>query len=84
MTRSTKVFLCVTMVLIALIGVIALGSIAFCYVLSIREANELVIEASHAHASGDYDAAIAQYSAALQRPLGIQQKALAFTNRGHA
>jgi len=72
------------MVLVALIGVIALSSVALYYVVSTREANELVIEASLADAAGDYDVAIAQYTAALQKPLWNQQKALVHTNRGHA
>ena len=71
------------MVLVALIGVIALSSVALYYVVSTREANELVIEASLADAAGDYDVAIAQYTAALQKPLWNQQKALVHTNRGH-
>jgi tetratricopeptide (TPR) repeat protein len=72
------------MTLVALIGVIALSSLAWYYVVSTREANKLVIEASLADAAGDYDVAIAQYSAALQKPLWNQQKALVYTNRGHA
>ena len=37
-----------------------------------------------AAAAGDYDVAIAQYSAALQKPLWNHRKALVYTNRGHA
>jgi tetratricopeptide (TPR) repeat protein len=84
MTRSAKVFLGLTMVLIALIGVIALSSLALYYVVSIREANELAIEGSRAAAAGDYDVAIARYSAALQKPVWNQQKALLYTDRGFA
>jgi tetratricopeptide (TPR) repeat protein len=84
MTRSAKVFLSVTTVLIALIGMIALSSLALYYVVSVREANELAIEGYRADAAGDYDLAIAQYSEALQRPMWNQQKALLYTNRGHA
>jgi tetratricopeptide (TPR) repeat protein len=84
MTRSAKVFLGVTMVLVAFIGVIALRALALCYIVSIREADDLVIEGSHAETVGDYDVAIAQYSAALQKPMWTQQKALVYTNRGHA
>jgi len=72
------------MALVALMGVIALSALALYYLVSVREANEHVIEAYRADAAGDYDAAIAQYSAALRKPLGNQQKALVFTNRGHA
>lgn len=68
----------------ALIGVIALSSLALYYVISIREANELVIEGSRAADASDYDGAIAQSRVALQRPLSNQQKALVYTNRGHA
>jgi tetratricopeptide (TPR) repeat protein len=84
MRRSAKVFVGLTLVLVALIGGIALSSLALYYVVSIREANELVIEASRAAAAGDYDVAIAQYSAALQKPLWSRQKALVYTNRGYA
>lgn len=84
MTRSAKVFLGVTMVLVALIGVIALSSLALYHEVSIREAGALATEAYRADVAGDYDVAIAQYSAALQKPLGNQQKALLYTNRGHA
>ncbi len=84
MTRSAKIFLGVTMVLVALIGVIAFSSLALYYVLSIREANELAIEGSRAAAAGDYDVAIARYTAALQKPMWNQQKALLYTNRGFA
>jgi len=84
MTRSTKVFLGLTMVLVALIGVIALSWLALYYVVSIREANALATEAYRADVAGDYDVAIAQYSAALRKPLWNQQKALLYTNRGHA
>jgi tetratricopeptide (TPR) repeat protein len=84
MTRSAKVFLGITMVLVALIGVIALSSLAMYYEVSIREANALAMEAYRADAAGDYDVAIAQYSAALRKPLWNQQKALLYTNRGHA
>jgi hypothetical protein len=72
MTRPVKVFLGVTTVLAALVGVIALSSLALYYEVSIREANELVIEASRAAAAGDYDVAIAQFSAAPQKPLWKQ------------
>ena len=72
------------MVLVALIGVIALSSLALYYVVSIREANALATEAYRADVAGDYDVAIAQYSAALRKPLWNQQKALLYTNRGHA
>jgi len=84
MTRSAKVFLSVTTLLVALIGAIGLGSLALYYVVSVREANELVIEGYQAAAAGDYDVAIAQYSAALQKPMWNQQKALLYTNRGFA
>src|SRR5436190_10087526 len=84
MTRSAKVFLGVTMVLFALIGGIALSSLALYYEVSIREGSALVTEAYRADVAGDYDVAIAQYRAALQKPLGNQQKALVYTNRGHA
>src|SRR5437763_9910916 len=84
MTRSAKVFLGVTMVLFALIAVIALSSLVLYYVVSIREANELAIQGSRAAAAGDYDVAIARYSAALQKPVWNQQKALLYTNRGFA
>ena len=72
------------MVLVALIGVIALSWLALYYVVSIREANALATEAYRADVAGDYDVAIAQYSAALRKPLWNQQKALLYTNRGHA
>ena len=84
MTRSAKVFLGLTMVLVALIGVIALSWLALYYVVSIREANALATEAYRADVAGDYDVAIAQYSAALRKPLWNQQKALLYTSRGHA
>lgn len=84
MTRSARVFLGVTIALVALIGVIAICSLALYYVVSIREANELVTEADRADAAGDYDVAIAQYSAALRKPLSNQLKAHVFANRGHA
>src|SRR5260370_8679629 len=84
MTRSAKIFLGVTMVLVALIGVIAFSSLALYYVLSIREANELSIEGSRAAAAGDYDVAIARYTAALKKPMWNHQKALLYTNRGFA
>jgi len=83
MTRPVK-FLCVTIALVALIGVTALASVALYYVVGIREANDLIVEAYRADAAGDYDVAIAQYSAALRKPLSNQQKAEVFTNRGHA
>ena len=69
MTRSAKVFLGITMVLVALIGVIALSSLALYYEVSIREANALATEAYRADAAGDYDVAIARYSAALRKPI---------------
>jgi tetratricopeptide (TPR) repeat protein len=78
MTRSAKVFLGLTMVLVAL------SSLALYYVVSIREANALATKAYRADVAGDYDVAIAQYSAALRKPLWNQQKALLYTNRGHA
>jgi tetratricopeptide (TPR) repeat protein len=84
MTRSAKVFLGVAIVLVALIGVIALSSLALYYEVSVGEANALATEAYRADFAGDYDVAIAQYSAALQKPLENQQKALLHTNRGHA
>jgi tetratricopeptide (TPR) repeat protein len=84
MTRSAKVFLGVAVVLVALIGVIALSSLALYYEVSVREANALATEAYRADAAGNFDAAIAQYTAALQKPVGNQQKALFYTNRGHA
>src|SRR6266481_1670425 len=84
MTRSAKVFLGITMVLVTLIGVIALSSLAMYYEVSIREANALATEAYRADAAGDHDVAIAQYSAALRKPCWNQQKALLYTNRGHA
>jgi len=84
MTTSARVFLGVTIVLIALIGVIALSSLALYYEVSIREASALATEAYRADVAGDYDVAIAQYSAALKKPFGNQQKALLHTNRGHA
>jgi tetratricopeptide (TPR) repeat protein len=84
MTRSAKVFLGVTMVLVALIGGIALSSLALYYEVSIREGSALATQAYRADVAGDYDVAIAQYRAALQKPLGNQQKALLYTNRGHA
>ncbi len=72
------------MVLVALIGVIALSWLALYYVVSIREANALATEAYRADVAGDYDVAIAQYSAALRKPLWNEQKALVYTSRGHA
>ena len=78
MTRSAKFFLGVTTMLITL------SSFALCYLVSVREANELATEAYRATAAGDYDLAIAQYSAALQKPIWNQQKALLYTNRGYA
>jgi tetratricopeptide (TPR) repeat protein len=84
MTRPIKIFLGVTVALIALMSVIALTSVALYYLSNIREANELLIEADRADAASDYDLAIAQYSRALRKPLSNQQKAQAFTNRGHA
>jgi tetratricopeptide (TPR) repeat protein len=83
MTRSAKIFL-VTTVLIAVIGMIALSSLALYYVVGLREANELAIEGYRAAAAGDYDVAIVQYSAALRKPMWNQQKALVYTSRGHA
>jgi tetratricopeptide (TPR) repeat protein len=88
-TTSAKVFLGLTIALAAFMGVIelsviALSSLALYYWVGTREANELLIEAYRADAAGDYDAAIAKYSAALRKPLENQQKALAFMNRGHA
>jgi tetratricopeptide (TPR) repeat protein len=84
MTRSAKIFLSVTTVLIALIGMIALSSLALYYVIGVRQANELAIEGYRAAAAGDYDVAIAQYSAALRKPMWNQQKAFVYTSRGHA
>ena len=84
MTTSAKVFLGVMVLLVTLIGAIALSSLALYYEVSIRDANELVIQADRADAAGDYDVAIAQYTTALQKPLSNQQKAHVFTNRGHA
>src|SRR5947208_1429582 len=78
MTRSAKAFLGVTIVLVAL------SSLALYYEVSVGEANALATEAYRADVAGDYDVAIAQYSAALQKPLENQQKALLYTNRGHA
>jgi tetratricopeptide (TPR) repeat protein len=72
------------MLLVALIGVVALSSLAFYHEVSIREANALATEAYRAEAAGDYDVAIAKYSAALQKPVWNQQKALLHTSRGHA
>jgi len=69
------------MVLVALIGVIALSWLALYYVVSIREANALATEAYRADVAGDYDVAIAQYSAALRKPLWNEQKALLYTSR---
>lgn len=83
MRRSAKVFLSAT-VLIVFLGMIALSSLAFYHVVSFREANKLVMEGYRAEAAGDYDVAIAQYSAALQKPMWNQQKALVYTSRGHA
>ena len=84
MTRSAKIFLGLTTALITLGVVIALSSFALYYVVSVREANELATEAYRAAAAGDYDLAIAQYSAALQKPIWNQQKAPLYTNRGYA
>ena len=84
MTRSAKVFLGLTIVLVGIAGVIALGSLAFYYEISIREASAFATEAYRAEVAGNYDVAISQYSAALRKPLWNQQKAIIHTNRGHA
>src|SRR6478672_10494919 len=84
MTRAAKVCLCVTTVLIALVGMIVLSSVALYYVVSLREANKLAFEGYLAAAAGDYDVAIAHYSAALRKPMWNQQKAFVYTSRGHA
>jgi tetratricopeptide (TPR) repeat protein len=81
MTTSAKVFVGVTMVLIALIG---LGSLALYYILGIQEAHKLATEGYRAAAAGDYDVAIGRYSAALQKPVWNREKALLYTNRGAA
>ena len=84
MTKSAKVFVAVTTTLIALSFVIALSLLTFYYVLSVREAGELETEGHRAAFAGDYDVAIAKYSAALQKPVWNQLKALLYTNRGYA
>lgn len=71
-------------VVVALLGLTGLGSFVLYYVVSIREANALATEAYRADAAGEYDVAIARYSAALQKPVGYQQKAFLYANRGHA
>jgi tetratricopeptide (TPR) repeat protein len=83
-TKSAKVFLGVTAGFIAFFIMIALSSFALYHVVRVREANELAIEAYRAATAGNYDAAIAKYSAALQKPVWSQQKALLYTNRGFA
>jgi tetratricopeptide (TPR) repeat protein len=72
------------MVLVALIGMIVLSSLALYYVVSLREANRFAFKGYLAAAAGDYDVAIAHYSAALRKPMWNQQKALVYTSRGHA
>src|ERR1700741_1421759 len=84
MTKPVKIFVAITTGLLALIALIAPGSLVLYYVVSVREADELAIEGYRAAAAGDYDGAIAKYSAALQKPGWNQQKALLYTNRGHA
>jgi tetratricopeptide (TPR) repeat protein len=87
MTRSTKIFLGVAAVLIGFTGLIVLitlGSLALYYVVGISQANELAMEGFRAAANGDYDIAIALYSAALQKPVWTRQKAALHSNRGYA
>ena len=84
MTRSAKVFLVITTALLGLVVLISLSSLAVYHVVSVQEANQLATEAYRAAADGDYDVAIAKYSAALQKPVWTQQKAFLYTNRGFA
>src|SRR5574338_1606910 len=81
-TRWLKI-LSVTVASVALISAIALAFVAPYYLVRIREANELIIQAYRAEAAGNYDFAIAQYTAALRKRLPNQQKALVLGNRGH-
>ena len=60
MTRPVRILLGMTVALIALMSLIALTSVALYYLVNIREANELLLEADRANAVGDYDFAIAQ------------------------
>jgi tetratricopeptide (TPR) repeat protein len=82
MTRSTKIVLSIVGVSGA--ALLAAGTLAAYYILSVSQGTKLANEAYEACLRGNYEDAITKYTAALQTRLPSYQKSYAYLNRGYA
>ena len=82
MTRSTKIVLGIGGLFA--VGVVAAGSLATYYLVSLGQGTKLANEGYQACLRGDYGSAITKYTAALRRTLPSYQRSYAYLNRGFA
>jgi tetratricopeptide (TPR) repeat protein len=82
MTRSTKVVLGIGGLFA--VGVVAAGSLATYYLVSLGQGTKLANEGYQACLRGDYGSAITKYTAALRTTLPSYQRSYAYLNRGFA
>jgi tetratricopeptide (TPR) repeat protein len=82
MTRSTKIVLGIGG--LSAVGVVAAGSLATYYLVSLGQGTKLAHEGYQACLCGDYASAITKYTAALRTRLPSCQRSYAYLNRGFA